>query len=446
MKLRRLACLSVAWVIWVASAGADVRFESLTIDEGYPGMWPVSLAQDRQGFLWIADIDVGLIRYDGYEFRSYRLDRSHPGSISSNETSFVHVDPTGTLWIATNAGLDRYDARSDQFTAITTRSTDPAGLSHDSIGFALTDSKGRLWIGTQQGLNRLDPGAKRFHQYHVTRGYRGPRQEPDYFWTGFEDSKGRLWFGSKVNGGLHLYDPQSDTLKQFIYDDSPQSPAAIGVRSIIEDREGFIWVAGSALTRLNPDTMNFERLYLRSDTEYVNPLGLPDSPGTFWCMTEDSAGNLWLGTTTTGVIRISPDRKTWSAYVHDPNDRHSIAADRVHSILTDRTGQVWVGGLGGLSRYNPFADAVDYLPRPSEWRGTDVIERLFPLKDGRIVLTVPGRYLARKSTDVQLVENQAASKLGPLMPTNSGLHLMTASGFPSPQSPIWRFSIPCVRT
>ena len=301
-KVEILACSIVCWALSAASAIGDVRFEKLTINEGYPGTWPISLAQDHQGFLWIADIDVGLIRYDGYEFRSYRLDRSHPGSITSNETSFVHVDPSGTLWIATNAGLDRYDARSDQFTAITTRSTDPAGLSHDNIGFALTDSKGRLWIGTQQGLNRLDPGANRFHQYHVTRGYRGPRQEPDYFWTGFEDSKGRLWFGLKVNGGLHFYDPQSDTLKQFIYDDSPQSPAAIGVRSIIEDRDGFIWVAGSALTRLDPDTMNFERFYLRSNTEYVNPLGLPDSPGTFWCMTEDSAGSLWIGTTTTGVI------------------------------------------------------------------------------------------------------------------------------------------------
>ena len=47
--------------------------------EGYPGAWPISLAQDKQGFLWIADFDDGLIRYDGHEFRSYRHDRDDPG-------------------------------------------------------------------------------------------------------------------------------------------------------------------------------------------------------------------------------------------------------------------------------------------------------------------------------------------------------------------------------
>ena len=169
-------------------------------------------------------------------------------------------------------------------------------MSHDDIAFSLVDSAGRLWIGTQAGLNRLDPGAKRFRQYHVEKGYRGPRQEPDVFWTGFEDSQGRLWFGSKVNGGLHLYDPQSDTLRQFLYDDSPDSPPTVGVRSIIEDRLGFIWVAGSTLARLDPNTMRFDRFYLQSDTEHVNPLKLPEHAGTLYSLAEDSAGNLWIAT------------------------------------------------------------------------------------------------------------------------------------------------------
>jgi signal transduction histidine kinase/streptogramin lyase/CheY-like chemotaxis protein len=385
-RIAKLACCTLSWALLAVSAGADVRFERLTVQEGYPGGFAVGLAQDRQGFLWIADFEAGLIRYDGYEFRAYRHDRSDPGSISSNDPSFVHVDGTGTLWIATSTGLNRYDSTSDRFTVINTKTADPAGLSSDLVNFALVDSTGRLWVGTAEGLNRLDPGARRFRQYHVENGHRGPRQEPDNFWTGFEDSKGRLWFGSKVNGGLHLYDPQSDTLKQFVYADTPDSPAAISVRSIIEDRSGHIWIAGSTLARLDPVTMKFDRLYLRSETEHVNTLALPESAGTMWSITEDSAGNLWVTTRLAGVIQIAPDRRSWFHHTSDPNDRYSLAGDRVHSTLVDRSGQIWFAGMLGLSRYNPLADAVDYLPQPKDWLPTS-IDTVFPLDDGRFLAT-----------------------------------------------------------
>lgn len=388
----RYVCFALGWLLAAASAEADVRFEKLTIQEGYPGAWPVNLAQDKQGFLWIADLDDGLIRYDGYEFKSYRHDPQKPGSITSTAFS-LNVDARGTLWVGTSAGLNRYDSNSDNFTAITTQTDDPAGLSHDDVTFSLVDSAGTLWIGTEAGLNRLDPDSKRFRQYHVTSGYPGARQDPDFFWTGFQDSKGRLWFGSKVNGGLHLYDPQSDTLKQFLYKDSPGSPPAVGVRSIIEDRSGFIWVAGSTLARLDPETMRFDRFYLQSDTEHVNPLKLPEYAGTFYSLAEDSTGSLWIATHAAGVIRVSPDRKSWTMHTYDPNDRYSIASSEVYASFVDRSGQVWFAGTAGLSRYNPLADAVDYVKLPVGWSEAETLEHLSPLSDGRIVATVSGKGL-----------------------------------------------------
>lgn len=387
-----IVCFALAWLLGTAPAAADVRFEKLTIHEGYPGAFTVNIAQDKQGFIWIADLDDGLIRYDGYEFKSYRPDRNDPGSLTSNAFS-LNVDAVGTLWVGTYTGLNRYDPKTDRFTAITTQTANPAGLSSDDIAFSMVDSAGRLWIGTDAGLNRLDPGSKRFRQYHVEKGYRGPRQEPDYFWSGFEDSQGRLWFGSKVNGGLHLYDPQSDTLKQFLYDDRPDSPPTVGVRSIIEDRLGFIWVAGSSLARLDPNTMQFDRFYLRSDTEHVNRLKLPDNAGTFFSLAEDLAGNLWLTTRYAGVIQIAPDRNSWKMHTHDPNDRYSIASNEVYASFVDRSGQVWIGGTVGLSRYNPLTDAVDYVQRPAHWARTETIDALAPLSNGRIVASVNGKGL-----------------------------------------------------
>ena len=147
------------------------------------------------------------------------------------------------------------------------------------------------------------------------------------------------------------------------------------------------------MAKLDPETLQFERYYLRSESEYINPLRLPERAGTFWSIAEDSIGTLWVGTNSAGVIRLAPDRKSWSAHGHDPNDRHTIASNRVQSILVDRNSQIWVGGVSGLNRYNPLANTVDYVPQPIEWSGTDGIESLYPLDDGRVVAAVIGKGL-----------------------------------------------------
>lgn len=366
-------------------AAADVRFERLTIQEGLPGRYSFGLAQDLNGFLWIADIQDGLIRYDGHEFRAYRHNPADPGSLSSNEISSVHVDSEGTLWVATQAGLNRYDARADKFFRITTRSTEPAGLSSDGISCVLVDSAGRLWVGTQKGLNRLDPGAKQFRQYHVEQSAASLPSRPNYFWAAFEDSIGRLWFGT-LSGGLLLYDPSSDSLKQFVFHDTPDSPPVMSVRSIAEDRLGQLWIAGDAtLATLDPVSMTFRAIRFETPTRSVNELALPDDARTFTSVLEDLDGNVWISSNSVGVIRIAKDRRTWTNYRYNPNDRFSPATNDLWSSLVDRSGQLWFAGYGGLSRYNPLADAVDYVARPVGFSQSALIVLLAALPDGRLV-------------------------------------------------------------
>ena len=369
-------------------ARSDVQFERLSIRDGLPATFVIGLTQDRQGFLWIADLNDGLIRYDGYAFKSYRHDPHDPTSISSNEVRFVTVDPSGTLWIGTGAGLNRYDQQTDAFTRITTKSDRPAGLSHDGIAFVMFDSSGRMWIGTEKGLNRLDPGAEKFRQYHVERGYIRGAPAPDWFWTAFEDSTGELWFGSAHGGGLLRYDSSTDTLEQFLYEVTPESPPVTSVRSIIQDRSGLIWLASErGLATLDPATRRFERIHFRSPIESVNKLGLPEIDLQFWFMREDASGHIWITTRSSGVFRISPDRSSWRHYQHDPDDPYSISGNDVWYSYSDRSGQLWFATANdGLSRYNPWADTVDYIAMPAELAKSGALSLVRALPDDRIVV------------------------------------------------------------
>ena len=59
--------------------GRDIRFTEVSTN-GVPwtkGEWIAGIAQDNQGFLWIA-ISTGSYRYDRYDLRRYQHDPADP--------------------------------------------------------------------------------------------------------------------------------------------------------------------------------------------------------------------------------------------------------------------------------------------------------------------------------------------------------------------------------
>lgn len=78
MKLKFLIYSIVAGIfsfaVGIASPTTDAAdsrsFRNYTTSDGLPNNHIERIAQDRNGFLWIATWD-GLSRFDGYEFRNY---------------------------------------------------------------------------------------------------------------------------------------------------------------------------------------------------------------------------------------------------------------------------------------------------------------------------------------------------------------------------------------
>ena len=66
------------------------------------------LCQDRMGSVWVAT-DYGLNKFDGYRFAYYLHDDKDPSSITVNVVVTLFCDKEGRLWVGTNRGLDRFD-------------------------------------------------------------------------------------------------------------------------------------------------------------------------------------------------------------------------------------------------------------------------------------------------------------------------------------------------
>jgi len=100
--------LSFLLLLFFTAFSVDAQnFERISNKEGFNQNTVNGIAQDKYGFLWYATPN-GLIRYDGYEFKSFTTKSKEEGAISSNYVTCLFTDKDGVLWIGTNIGINIY--------------------------------------------------------------------------------------------------------------------------------------------------------------------------------------------------------------------------------------------------------------------------------------------------------------------------------------------------
>lgn len=113
------------------------------------------------------------------------------------------------------------------------------------------------------------------------------------------------------------------------------------VRNIKKGRNGTILIASSVSGVYRYDGKSF--------TSLTSKVG----PRRFWDVLEDRQGNLWFASTDSGVYyhngKSLPNRQ--SVFQHFTT-REGLVNDRVMSIYEDKSGVIWFGTGGGISRYD----------------------------------------------------------------------------------------------
>jgi signal transduction histidine kinase/ligand-binding sensor domain-containing protein/CheY-like chemotaxis protein len=268
--------------VWIGTSRGLVRrsargLETLTEHEGIASDWIQSIAEDREGSLWIGTNGGGLSRLADGAFATYTTREG----LSSAAVYSIHEDRRGTIWIGMeDGGLNRFDERG--FTHFPVGE----GAGHNSVWSIIEDAQGALWLGTDAGLSRRD--GSHFRTYTTADGL-----SSDRVWALHPARDGTIYIGTYA--GL-------DALRNGRIGRVDLGPAAAGgVRGVIEDR----------------------------------------------------AGNLWVGTNVGGVIRRGADGRI----VHFTK-QNGLASDRTASMLEGRDGTIWIGNRGGLTRMangKPFA-------------------------------------------------------------------------------------------
>jgi len=360
--LRRLLTGLVGLLIGVPAAPApsplEPQFASVTVPRDVVG----SLAQDRQGFIWIGSSD-GLARFDGYRLRAIERDGATPVQRNLGWVRSLAPAAQGGMWIGTEVnGLAFYEPTRDRV-----RLLGSATEAVAPIRALVEDADGKVWVGTLgQGLSRYDPVQGRF-DLQVLQVDGSPEQRvlalaagrQRQVWVGH-------WQGLARRGADGVWQPLA----------LPEGERT-GISSLLEDREGRLWF-GSVDGRIG-------RIGADGRVGWLPPR----FSGAAHALAQGLDGTVWVGLSD-GIAWLDPDSGELRRRLHhNPHLPGGLAGNDVNVLLRDQTGTMWVGGYGvGLQRHRqhpalavrgPDADPASPLAS-ADLRG------LLPRRDGLLMV------------------------------------------------------------
>lgn len=296
-----------------AAAADEFTVRTWHSDEGLPHNLVRSLAQTRDGYLWVGTYN-GLARFDGMRFTTF--DSNNTPALTSCNISDLVADSTGALWINTFGG-GLFRLKDGVFTHFGIQD----GLPSNELTDLCQARDGSLWLGTSAGASHFKDG--KFANYSITNGL-----ATNLIRSILEDRDGSVWIATTL--GLNRL--RGNAVDLF---NASNSLLNNSIRGLWQDNQGRVWIGSDAgLTCY--DGKNWHN--------YAGAEGFFEKFVQTFC--EDRLGNLWIGTYG-GLVRFKDGK------FYDETSADKEPFDRINALCVDQEGDVWAGSREGLIRLTP---------------------------------------------------------------------------------------------
>lgn len=320
------------------------------------------------GCFWISTED-GLNRYDGSKFTIYKHDQDNNHSLLDNYVRFLHEDNKNRLFVGLLKGLQLYDRDTDLFHEIpllfkhgevyrphitsilqcrngdimiatsgqgiyVLQNTDELHAIQNTnlipsslVSWMFEDDEENLWIATE------DSGI--FRVTHDSKLKKFGFKEIGWNLVSAicQDKKGNLLAGSMTNG-LFLHDKTTDSFIPVPYRDKQNLP--IKALYVTDKDDIYIGTDGQGIKTCDLQTMQI------TDMEFnVTTFDLTKSK--VHSILQDRAGNIWLGIFQKGVSVLPPGTNQFNYIGYKSVAMNLTGSNCIMSLFKDHQGILWVG-------------------------------------------------------------------------------------------------------
>ena len=299
-------------------------------------------------------------------------DPAHPPAIS-NVTAVVHT-PDGTRYMASRDGLFRLAPGSHRLEML----PQPERGAVKAVISLLLDGS-TLWVGGKgDGVWQMDLDAPTHPMRRPVPAAELTDPEVNAIVRGPD---GAMWIAT--NNGLNLVRPGQPVQRIMPVAGDPTSLASAVINTLLTDRQGRLWVGNNAGIQI------LEKMDAggRAVFHHIGKAeGLTSENIDTVLM--DAAGRVWVSTDD-GVAVVDPS--TYALRVLHPADGAAISTYWVNSGAVGPTGELFFGGLGGLTVIRPERLTHHVYSAPLVVTDVEMGGKPVALADakGRKQLTVP---------------------------------------------------------
>ncbi len=290
-------------------------------EQGFPRGSVYAIAQSDDGYLWIAT-QAGLVRFDGLNFR---VIRDVPGLSNGESVLGLLPDRSGNLWIRLEGStLLRY--RDGVFGLPGADVPLPArvsAMSQANQGGFVVSLMGR-------GTEIYDRG-----RLEMVAEARALPRSPVLAVA--QTSDGSVWAGTRGSGLFRFRSGQVIPVTENLPD--------LKVNCLLADSDGGLWV-GTDEGMAHWDGSKLAAGGVQSAVGRVQVLA----------MVRDHDGNIWVGTDSRGLLRVNDHGVAALDAGGDPSH------EAVTAIFEDREGNLWTGSASGLERLRDSAFVSYSMP------------------------------------------------------------------------------------
>lgn len=274
--------------------------------------------EDEQGNIWMGSKWDGIIRLspkrDGsFQIRNYVHKEEDPYSLSNNSIYCIYQDSKKRMWIATHGGgINLLQETADGEIRFLHNGNLLKDYSKDKFNKVrvIKEVNNTLLVGTTEGLITFSCNFERPEEIKFYTNVRIPdlasslsSNDVIYIYTDSRQNSYVLTFTGGINKVL-----SENLLSEHIefkpYTTKDGLPSDL-VQSMIEDKEGSLWVISeNALTRFNPEKETFEyydKKYMQQELYFTEAAPVLEN------------NQLLLGTDI-GILKISPEHLQKSNY------------------------------------------------------------------------------------------------------------------------------------
>jgi len=412
-----------------------VFIQKIGTEDGLPQSSVRDIVQDKTGFIWIAT-EAGLARYDGYEMKIYR-GGSEPNQLPNDRIHDLSIDLQGRLWLGTDQGVYLYNQLSDDFSPLTISNTLSIVPPTTSIQY-VTSTKESLWFNSFGQL----------YEYNFTTKKLIQKVLPN--------------FG--IGNGLFslVYDKKYETLMVLM----GQASYSIDNKNhhltpILNEKTNEKIILKTAVYLNNGDLSFYSNKKFwcsHKTTKFLFHCGSAPNLGLFdnmrlTSMFQHENGSFWVGTLSNGLFQLDSKFNILNQYKSNSIGNTSLTNNDIIKIFVDREHNIWLaltgGGVNKISNTSLKFDLFQKTNNSQFDLSHNHVKSFLETDDGTMWIGTFNGLSEFNPINHQFRSYQLKGKIGELQPQNfikdivaiNKTELMLAISTPHKGTSFWRFNI-----